>query len=129
MPTRVGIDLTSIGQVRASMAAHNRRYLDRIYTSDEVRDCSGDHGVDPERLAARFAAKEAAIKVLRPGPAGLPWKSIAVRRDAGGWVELELDGPAAALADASGVKDLTLSLTHEGEFAAAVVVANMENTE
>jgi holo-[acyl-carrier protein] synthase len=81
-------------------------------------------GVDPERLAARFAAKEATLKVLRPHEQGIPWNSIEVRRDPGGWVELALSGPAASLATDAGVTDLSLSISHEGQFATAVVVAS-----
>ena len=80
--------------------------------------------MDPERLAGRFAAKEATLKVLRPGEVGIPWDSIEVVRDPGGWVELELSGPAAAVAADTGVTELALSITHEGGFASAVVIAS-----
>jgi holo-[acyl-carrier protein] synthase len=63
------------------------------------------------------------MKVLRPRDEGIPLRSIEVRRDPDGWVELELSGPAAALANQSGVTELALSIAHEGEFANAVVVA------
>ena len=79
MPLRVGIDTVEVAAIEAALAAHGERYLRRVYTSREVADCNGD----PERLAARFAAKEATFKALRaakgasPGP---PWRSAATPR-------------------------------------------------
>ncbi len=125
MPTRVGIDLISVESVRDSIRAHDRRYLDRVYTQRELADCATPGGVDSERLAARFAAKEATMKVLRPGARGIAWSSIGVRRDPEGPVELELSGAAAELAGDAGISSLALSLTHDAGFAAAVVVAEM----
>jgi|SRR6185312_11452307 len=124
MPLRVGTDLVLIDTVRESIETHAEHYLERVYTRREVEDCSTVDGVDPQRLAGRFAAKEAALKVLRPREEGIAWSSIEVRRDPHGWVELELSGPAAALATDAGVTDLSLSISHEGEFASAVVVAS-----
>src|SRR5450755_4472266 len=125
MPLRVGIDLVSADSVRDSMQAHGERYLERIYSEREVADCRTAGAVDPERLAGRFAAKEAAIKVLRPGDDPVPWRDIEVRRDVTGWVELRLTGRAAALASDAGIEDLALSLTHERGLASAIVIAEI----
>jgi holo-[acyl-carrier protein] synthase len=124
VPLRVGIDLVTVESVRESLDVHGEHYLARVYTEREREDCVRDTGVDPERLAGRFAAKEATLKVLRPGEVGVPWYSIEVVRDPGGWVELELSGPAAAIAADTGLTDLALSITHEGGFASAVVIAS-----
>jgi holo-[acyl-carrier protein] synthase len=124
MSMRVGIDLVSVESVRDSVNAHGKHYLRRIYTERELQDCSTPTGVDPERLAARFAAKEATLKVLRPDDEGIPWTAIEVRRHPAGWVDLELSDPAAALAVQAGVTELALSIAHEGGFATAVVIAS-----
>jgi holo-[acyl-carrier protein] synthase len=126
MPLRVGIDLASVELVREAIETHGDRYLARVYTPRELQDCAtGEDGrPEPERIAARFAAKEATLKVLRPGEVGLPLTAIEVIRDATGAVALKLHGPAASLADEAGITELTLSLTHEGGLAAAVVVAS-----
>src|SRR3954451_1244370 len=95
MASRVGIDLTSASGVREAVAAHADRYLQRVYTAQELLDCGGD----PARLAGRFAAKEAAIKVLRPSSdTALPWSDIEVLRSPEGWTELRLAGSAATYA-------------------------------
>jgi holo-[acyl-carrier protein] synthase len=121
---RVGIDLVSVESVRSSVSAHGERYLRRVYTERELSDCTTAAGIDPERLAARFAAKEAALKVLRPEDGGVAWICIEVQRDPAGWVELALSGRAAELAEDAGVTELSLSIAHEGGYACAVVVAN-----
>ena len=124
MGLRVGVDLVSVDSVRESLATHGEHYLRRVYTEREVRDCTGPNGVDPERLAGRFAAKEATLKVLRPGEVGIAWSTIEVQRDSDGWVQLALSADAATLAADRRIGELALSITHENGFASAVVVAS-----
>ena len=124
MAARVGIDLVEVESVEAALRAHPERYLARIYTAGEVRDCGGERGVDPVRLAARFAGKEATLKVLRPHDGGIPWSDVEIRRMPGGWTEVGLTGAAAARAREEGLTGFAVSLTHEGDLAGAVVVAD-----
>jgi holo-[acyl-carrier protein] synthase len=119
MPLRVGIDLVAAGTVADALVAHGDKYLRRVYTEGEIADCGGD----PLRLAARFAVKEAAMKVLRVGDAAVPFAAIETVRAADGAPELVLHGQAAALATAAGLSTFAISLTHEGAYAAAVVIA------
>jgi holo-[acyl-carrier protein] synthase len=120
----VGIDLASIDDVQASISGQSDRYLGRVYTRRELADCRNADGTpNARRLAARFAAKESTMKALRVADEALPWRSIGVRTDAFGRPSIELTGRAKALASIRGVKALEVSLTHEGPFAAAVVVA------
>jgi holo-[acyl-carrier protein] synthase len=125
MSSRVGVDLVAVEAVEESIGTHAEHYLTRVYTEREIADCTTPAGVDAQRLAARFAAKEAALKVLRPGEVGLSLREIEVRRQPGGWVELELSGPAAALARDAGLENFAVSLTHEGGYACAVVIADL----
>lgn len=128
MPLRVGIDLVAVSSVRALLAEHGEHFLERVYTAREIEDCSTAGVPDPERLAGRFAAKEAAMKVLRPGPDdGIGFAAIEVRRHASGWIELGLRGSAAALARDAGLGDLAVSLAHENEMVTAVVVAEVDD--
>lgn len=125
MPLRVGLDLVAVSTVVESLrGAHRDRYLERVYTAREVADCGGPDPTTlaPERLAARFAAKEAAIKALPGAGEGVALTQIEVVRDADGSVSLRLTDRAAELFAASGATEIAVSLTHEGEFAAAVVV-------
>ncbi len=124
MALRVGIDLVAVETVAESLrGAHREHYLERIYTAREVDACRGPSGrVEPERLAARFAAKEAAIKALPGAGEEVRLTTIEVVADDSGQVELELSGRAAELAERAGAREIALSLTHEGGFAAATVV-------
>ena len=119
MSLNVGIDLVSVAEIDDAIRLHGDRYLNRIYTDEERRDCAAE----PHRLAARFAAKEAAMKALRRGDEPIPWTAIGVRRDARGHPSLELTGEAATLAGARGVSTLELSLSHDGGYAVAIVLA------
>jgi holo-[acyl-carrier protein] synthase len=105
MPLRVGIDLVKASSIQAALAEHGERYLERVYTAAEREQC----GRDPLRLAARFAAKEATMKVLQPDENdAVPWSSIEVVRNPGGAPTIALHGPAAALAAAAGLTTFAL---------------------
>jgi holo-[acyl-carrier protein] synthase len=124
MPLRVGLDLVEVATVVESLrGAHREHYLERVYTEREVADCRAASGeVDAERLAARFAAKEATIKALPGTGEEVPLSQIEVVRDPAGGVTVTLAGRAAELLAASGAGEIAVSLTHEAGFAAATVV-------
>jgi holo-[acyl-carrier protein] synthase len=127
---RVGVDLVPVVDVAESVRRFGARYLDRIFTPHEVDCCrranartsQAASGYSAESLAARFAAKEATVKVLRPAGFRPDWRSIEVRRVSGGWCEIHLSGLAATLAADAGIDELEVSLTHESMVAVAVVV-------
>lgn len=120
------MDLVAVEEVRRALESHSERYLGRIYTEREVADCSGHGGVDSQRLAGRFAAKEAVIKLLDPdGDDGVPWRSIAVHGRRSGAPAIELEGAAAELAARRRITDISLSLAHERDCAGAVAIAEV----
>jgi holo-[acyl-carrier protein] synthase len=125
---RVGADVVAVHQVAESVDRFGARYLERIYTEHELSSCIGGSPVRAASLAARFAAKEATIKVLRPVGHQPDWRSLEVRRHSEGWCTMSLSGHAATLADEAGIAELAVSLSHDGDVAAAVVVA-LCNTE
>jgi holo-[acyl-carrier protein] synthase len=120
---RVGTDLVPVAHVADSVARFGDRYLDRIYTAHELSCCQGIPAVRAAGLAARFAAKEATLKVLRPVGHQPEWRSIEIRRHPDGWCAIHLTGGAARMAAEQGIHNLAVSLTHESGMAAAVVVA------
>ena len=133
---RVGVDLVSIDEVAASVATFGDRYVTRVYTPHEIASCRRRPAADgasdtlaAESLAARFAAKEAVMKVLRPVDVQLDWRTIELHRMTGGWCEIWLSGPAADLAAAAGIEELAVSLTHEASVAGAVVVGRCTSRE
>ncbi|HST14887.1 MAG TPA: holo-ACP synthase [Gaiellaceae bacterium] len=121
----VGIDVVEVADVSAALASPRAdRYLEMVYSEAERRDCATqDGGVDAGRLAARFAAKEAAWKALGDAAMQLDWRSVEVVRGRHGQPSLRLNAPAARIAQSLGVRRLAVSLTHEPTYAAAVVVA------
>lgn len=123
MSLRIGIDLVEVELVAQALTGpHGHHYLSRIFTEREVRDSSRRGSIDPQCLAARFAAKEATLKALLLGDEGLSPHTIEVRVSPSGRAHLELIGRAAEMAMAAGAIDLALSLAHSGRFAAALVV-------
>ncbi len=111
--------------VAQSIASFGDRYLQRIFTAGELADSTTEQG-EPStlKLAARFAAKEATLKVLRPDHRWYDWRSIEVRKAGSGWAELHLHGEAALQAEAQGLRSFSLSLSHECEYAIAVVIGS-----
>lgn len=118
----VGLDLVRISAIASSVEHFGRRFLDRIFTAGELRYCFLDPPTAAMHLAARFAAKEAAHKVLRFEDEPLRWRSIEVQRSAGGACDLVLHDETHARARERGFTGFSVSLTHEADYASAVVV-------
>ena len=119
----IGADLVEVSQVAEAIDRFGERYLARVFTDHERDCCVGSAEVQAAGLAARFAAKEATIKVLRPTDVRPDWRSIEVVRQAAGWCDIVLTSGAKDLAADAGIEQMALSLTHEGGIAGAVVVA------
>ena len=118
----VGVDLVEVKEVLGSIERFGDRYVRRIFTDDEIAYCRARPHDQAMRFAARFAAKEATIKVLR-AEARPDFRTIEVRRSKVGWCDVVLHGAAKELADAAGIDELSLSMSHEPGYATAVVVA------
>ena len=119
---RLGTDIVDVRDVEVAIERFGRRYLERVYTEAEIAYCAGGPHNGAERFAARFAAKEATLKVLRPTDWRPEWRHIEVVRQDGGWCDIQLRGPAAALAEQQGVQIVSCSLAHERSYATAVVI-------
>jgi holo-[acyl-carrier protein] synthase len=120
----VGIDFVDVDEVQRAVTRFGDRYLRRVYTDHEL-DCSARGGVKRARhLALVFAAKEAAIKALAPSDRLPGWRSIEVRQAPDGRCSLQLGGHAAELATRARLSEFVLSLSHDGNLAAALVIAS-----
>jgi holo-[acyl-carrier protein] synthase len=120
---RVGTDIVAVKNVADSIAQFGERYLARVFTKSERAYCTEAGRDAASHLAARFAAKEATMKALRPEGDAIDWQSIEVVRMPGGWCEIAVTGAALALARKAGITTFSVSLSHDGEYATAVVVA------
>ncbi len=118
----LGIDITEVPRIRAAIEASRVRFLRRVFTLDEVAYCEQFKN-KYERYAGRFAAKEAAMKALGTGwSRGVRWVDVEVVRRRGSRPTLALHGEAKKIADALGVKNIAISITHTEEQAMAQVV-------
>ncbi len=117
-----GIDIAEVPRIRAAIGRFGRRFLHRIYTSGEMIYCDSKAN-RVERYAARFAAKEAAMKALGTGwSRGVRWRDIEVVRPRGSRPTIVFSGQAAAWAEKLGVKNISLSISHTEEQAIAHVI-------
>lgn len=117
---RVGCDVVALDEIAGSLSSYGDRFLAKIFTTDELETCEGPNRLS--RLAARFAAKEAAIKAFaRPDAAFVPREIEVDTTDE--LPMLRLTGSAAKLAAAQRWRQVSVSLTHADCHAAAVVVA------
>lgn len=118
----IGIDLVQVGRLRRALDRHGVRLRQRLFTTGEQADCASQR--DPaECLAARFAAKEAALKALGTGKvAGFRWTDLEIKRSESGRPSLALSGQVQEHAERLGVRRLWVSLSHDGGKAVALVV-------
>ena len=117
----IGIDATDIPRIEKSIARFGDRFLHRVFTDGEIAHCSAKHHSSPS-YAARFAAKEAAMKALGTGYAqGVVWKDIEVIRG-GGPPRLEFHGGARRRFVRLGATSSLLTITHSDTLAIAQVM-------
>ena len=118
-----GIDLVDFPRIEAMDKRHGARFLNRVYTKREQADAEKVKN-RTERLAGRFAAKEAVMKLVGTGwSSGVAWTDIEVTNGPKGEPEVYVKGHLKELADQAGIEQITLSITHTADFAIASVVA------
>jgi holo-[acyl-carrier protein] synthase len=116
----VGIDLIDIDRIHAVLGRDPQRFRRRVLTDSENRYC----GAKIERVAGRWAAKEAISKVLGLGVRGVGWREIEVLPNRAGQPQVVLHRRAAARAEALGLDEVSVSISHERHMAVAVAVAH-----
>jgi|SRR5579864_870887 len=117
-----GIDIAEVPRISESIARFGERFLRRVFTEGEIRYCDSKAN-RAERYAARFAAKEAAMKALGTGwNRGVRWRDIEVYRQPGSRPTIKFYGVAAEFAAKLGARNISLSLTHTPQHAIANVI-------
>jgi holo-[acyl-carrier protein] synthase len=117
-----GIDIAEVPRIRQSIERFGQRFLQRIFTPGEIRYCDSKAN-RYERYAARFAAKEAAMKALGTGwNHGVRWCDCEVVRMPGGRPTIAFHGKAGEFAIKLGVRNTALSISHTVEQAIAQVI-------
>jgi holo-[acyl-carrier protein] synthase len=115
----VGIDIIEVGRVRKVFEKHGERFLSRVFTPNEVRQCRGK----VSRLAGRFAAKEAISKALGTGLHGVAWREMEVVQLRSGRPTVALHGNAKRRAELLGISAFDVSIADLAEFSIAIAVA------
>jgi holo-[acyl-carrier protein] synthase len=120
----MGTDLAEVPRIRQAVERYGERFLTRIYTPRELAYVERRGTASRfERLAARFAAKEAGMKAIGTGwRKGVSWRDFEVSNLPSGRPTLLLHGAAEKVAAQLGVRNVMLTLTHTAEQALAVVL-------
>lgn len=114
----VGIDIIEITRIEKAIARWGDHFLHRVYTKAELRQSHQK----PSSLAARFASKEAIMKLLGTGKKGVGWKDIETLSEPNGRPLVHLYGKAQTQANNLGIDKLAISLSHSREYAIACVI-------
>jgi len=116
---KCGIDLLRTSRLAEINPAIRARFIRRVYTETEIAQARGDN----DTLSGIFAAKEAVSKALGTGIGKVNWQDIEILHAASGEPDVLLHGQAQQVAQAKGLVEWAVSITHEGGMAAAVAVA------
>ncbi len=123
-----GIDLVDCPRIEKMITRHGRRFLDRVFTAAEQAYAEANKD-SVEKLAGRFAAKEAILKLIGTGWRGkIAWTDIEVINNDAGQPEVGLDGEVKKIADELGIKHVSVSITHTANFVIASAVALAEKS-
>jgi len=123
-----GIDLVDCPRIEDMIKRHGERFIRRVFTAAEQAYAEANKN-EIEKLAGRFAAKEAILKLMGTGWRGkIAWTDIEIINNSTGQPEVTLDGEVKKIADKLGIKHISVSITHTANFAIASAVAMAEKS-
>lgn len=123
MKITLGIDLVQLSRISSMVSRHKEHFLHRVYTEREI-EYAGSGKKSIERLAGRFAAKEAVFKLLGTGLRGkMKWTEIEITNNELGKPVVFVSGNVEAAAAEKGISQIEISITHTADFAMASAVA------
>jgi holo-[acyl-carrier protein] synthase len=121
-----GVDIAEVERIGQTLERFGHRFIERVFTAEEIRYCESKAN-RVERYAARFAAKEAAMKAIGTGwNRGVTWRDVEVRRSPGQRPTMAFHGNAREFFAKLGATRAHLSLTHTKQFAMAQVILEGE---
>ncbi len=124
-----GIDLVDCPRIEQMIERHGERFIKRVFTETEQAYAEANKN-EVEKLAGRFAAKEAILKLIGTGWRGkIAWTDIEIINNAAGQPEVTLGGEVKKIADKLGIKHISVSITHTANFAIASAVALAQSNE
>ena len=116
----IGIDIIETERIESAIKRWDKHFLNRIYTGAELNICQGRI----QSLAARFAGKEAVMKVLGTGAKGIGWQEIEILADAQGKPLVQLHGKAREKAKELNLSEICISLSDTKQYAVAAAIAS-----
>ncbi len=117
-----GIDLVDCSRIERMFERHGRHFLERVFTPAE-QDYAQRYKNPAERLAGRFAVKEAVMKMLGTGwSGGVAWTDVETLNTTSGKPQVHLHGTLLELAGQMGIEQISVSITHARGLAFASVV-------
>ena len=118
-----GIDLVDCPRIETMVQRHGQKFISRVFT--ETEQAYADSNKDRiEKLAGRFAAKEAVLKLMGTGWRGkIAWTDIEIKNNPAGQPEVTLTGEVERIAEKLGIEHVSVSITHTANFAIASAVA------
>lgn len=118
-----GIDLVDCPRIEKMIKRHGERFVERIFTAAEQAYAKANKN-SIEKLAGRFAAKEAVLKLMGTGWRGkIAWTDIEIVNNPAGQPEVKISGEIEKIAEKLGIKHISVSITHTANFAIASAVA------
>jgi len=120
---KLGTDICSLARIRKAYTLYGEKFLDKILTENEKHYVLSQKRRLVESLAGRFAAKEAVGKALGVGLRGINWREIEIIRSSSGAPLVALHGRAQAIANRLNLSQIEISISHERDYAIALVVA------
>jgi holo-[acyl-carrier protein] synthase len=118
MQHHIGTDIIEIERIRQAIERYGERFLNRVYTKDELNI----YGHHTHSLAASFASKEAVMKMLGTGNRGVVWREIETLYHSTGKPFIRLNGRAKKAAEELGINEIDVSLSHSREYATATAI-------
>jgi len=124
----LGTDICEINRIGETYEKYGNRFLERVFTESEIDYCIQKTKLIPQRLAVRFATKEAASKALGVGvnklgwDRGIDWKDVEILRDEKGAVCIKLYGKAKELEEKFGINSWAISVSHSKDNAVSTVI-------
>ena len=118
-----GIDLVDFPRIEEMVKRHGERFVSKVFTaSEQAYSQASKNGM--EKLAGRFAAKEAILKLMGTGWRGkIAWTDIEIVNNPSGQPEVKLSGEVEKIAEKLGIRHISVSITHTANFAIASAVA------
>lgn len=119
----IGMDLIRISRIAATLERHGARFEKRVFHPCEAA-MAATRLKRAEYLAGCFAVKEAALKAMGDFPGrGISWADIFISHERTGKPVLHVAGRARELSDEKLITDWHITITHDGDIAAATVIA------